>query len=153
MLFHDDGDYIAFLRLVAEARQTYPVRILALCLMPNHWHFLLWPTNDDDVPWFMKWLTGTHANYYRWKTNSQGQGAVYQSRYQDTVIEDSFHLAIAWRYVELNPVKARLVRMPEEWRWSSAAREGPITEILPMDEPPYPRAADWVDMEQDGECV
>jgi hypothetical protein len=53
----------------------------------------------------------------------------------------------------MNPVKAGLVATPELWPWSSAAREGPMAEILPMDEPPEPRPIDWIDMEQDGECV
>ena len=153
MLFHDDRDYIAFLELLAEARQVCPMRIFAMCAMPNHWHFLLWPKEDQDVPTFMHQLTTCHADYYRWKTNSRGEGAVYQSRYGDVVIESSWHLALAWRYVEMNPVKAGLAATPELWPWSSAAREGPMAEILPMDEPPEPRPIDWIDMEQDGECV
>jgi putative transposase len=153
ILFHSDDDYSAFLRIVAEARQVNPMRIVAMCAMPNHWHFLLWPKPDQDVPAFMHRMTTSHADYFRWKTESRGEGAVYQSRYTDIVIESSWHLAAAWRYVEMNPVKARLVTRPEEWPWSSAAREGPMTQILPMDEPPYPRPTGWIDMDQDGECV
>jgi putative transposase len=153
MLFHDDRDYIAFLELLAEAREACPMRIFAMCAMPNHWHFLLWPKPDQDVSEFMHQLTTCHAEYYRWKTNSRGQGAVYQSRFGDVVIESSWHLAAAWRYVEMNPVKAGLVASPELWPWSSAARDGPREQILPMDESPEPRSTDWIDMEQDGECV
>jgi putative transposase len=153
LLFHDDEDYIAFLRIAADARQVHPMQIIAICPMPNHWHFLLWPKPDQDVPAFMHYLTTRHANYYRWKTNTRSQGAVYQSRYGDIVIESSWHLAVTWRYIEMNPVKAGLVGRPELWPWSSASAHGPITEILPMDEPPYPRPTDLIDMEQDGECV
>jgi putative transposase len=149
MLFSGDEDYIAFLTLVAEAREATEMRIIATCLMFNHRHFLLWPKGDGDVPRFMHWLTAAHANFFRWKTDSRGEGAVYQSRYQDVVIEDSWHLMVAWRYVEMNPVKARLVSTPEQWRWSSAAREGPIRQILPMDEAPLPRPADWSDFVDD----
>ena len=44
-LFEDDGDYVAFERVLAEGSQRIPMRIVAYCLMPNHWHLILWPTS------------------------------------------------------------------------------------------------------------
>ena len=48
-LFDDEGDYAAFERVLAEAQQRVPMRLLAYCLMPNHWHLVLWPFGDGDL--------------------------------------------------------------------------------------------------------
>jgi REP element-mobilizing transposase RayT len=60
-LFQKDGDYHAFERVVLEALDKHPIRLLAFCLMPNHWHFVLWPEQDDDMTEFLRWLTHTHT--------------------------------------------------------------------------------------------
>jgi len=60
-LFDDGGDYAAFERVLAEAQQRVPMRLLAYCLMPNHWHLVLWPLRDGDLSRFMAWLTLTHT--------------------------------------------------------------------------------------------
>jgi putative transposase len=64
-LFETDDDYRAFLRVVGHALRWTPIRICGYCLMPNHWHFLLWPAGDDDLPRFMQRLTNTHVQ--RWQ--------------------------------------------------------------------------------------
>jgi len=63
-LFHKDEDYAAFERVMAAAFERVPIRILAYCLMPNHWHMVLWPRTDSELPEFVKWLTHTHTQ--RW---------------------------------------------------------------------------------------
>jgi putative transposase len=143
-LFSEQEDYSAFLSVVAEARAQKPMRILAYCLMPNHWHFLLWPSEDGAVSLFMQWLTGTHASRWRRHTGTRGQGAVYQSRFVDVAILDSAHLLSAWKYVERNPVEAGLVERAEQWPWSSAAhRSDPENAPLPLDPPPFPLPVNW----------
>ena len=143
LLFSNAEDYIVFVRLVAEARWRCPMRILAYCLMSNHWHFLLWPEADGDLQRFMHWLTGTHAQRWREERGTQGEGAVYQSRYQAVAIEDSWHLLTTWRYVECNPVKANLTARAEDWPWSSAAQQPPANGCLELDSPPCPLPQDW----------
>jgi putative transposase len=63
-LFQKDGDYLAFERVLGEARQRYEVPILGYCVMPSHWHLVLWPRADGDLSRFVGWLTLTHTQ--RW---------------------------------------------------------------------------------------
>jgi putative transposase len=63
-LFHEPSDYEAFVRVVKETLLIVSMRILAYCLMPNHWHFVLWPVLDDELSVFMHQLTTTHVR--RW---------------------------------------------------------------------------------------
>ena len=68
-LFAKDGDYEAFLRVLAEAVRRVEVRLLAYCIMPNHWHFVLWPKGDGELTAFLRWLTHTHTQ--RWHAHHQ----------------------------------------------------------------------------------
>lgn len=148
-LFDADDDYILFVRLLEEARSLHPMRILAYCLMPNHWHLLLWPEHDGDLSRYMHWLTGTHGRLWRHATATQGHGAVYQSRFSGVPIIDSWHLLIAWRYIERNPVAASLCDVAEVWPWSSAARGVDDNQRLLLDQPPFPLPSNWLDTVND----
>jgi putative transposase len=64
--FEDDGDFAAFERIVADAVTWYAMRLLAYCVIPNHFHLLLWPRGDGDISRFMQWLTLTHTQ--RWSS-------------------------------------------------------------------------------------
>src|SRR3974377_1772781 len=81
-LFHKDGDFLAFERVVEEALRTCPMRICAYCLLSNHWHFVLWPQHDGQLAAFMQQMTNTHVK--RWKEHHQevGYGHLYQGRYK-----------------------------------------------------------------------
>src|SRR4051812_20937884 len=81
-LFETDGDYLAFEQLLGEARSHHPMRIFAYCLMPNHWHLLLWPEPQHDLARFVKWLTATHAMRWNRTHENVGGGAVYQARFK-----------------------------------------------------------------------
>ena len=59
-IFSTERDYAAFEETVEETRRLYPMRILAYCLMPNHWHVVLWPEGDGDLSAFLQRLTNTH---------------------------------------------------------------------------------------------
>ena len=138
-LFRCSDDYAEFTRLTDEARCIRPMRIIAYCLMPNHWHFLLWPEKDDHLSKFMHWLTTTHATRWRRQSRTTGEGAVYQSRYTAVPVHHPFELVRAWWYVERNPVEAGLVSRAEDWPWSSAAQPSERSADLSMDTPPLPR--------------
>jgi putative transposase len=60
-LFEKDGDFDAFERVLVEAHHKHPTRLLAYCLMPNHWHFVVWPAADGELTAFLRWLTHTHT--------------------------------------------------------------------------------------------
>src|SRR5262245_24229590 len=82
VLFHSEGDYQWFLALMSNATTHCEMRVLAYCLMPNHWHLVLWPCNDGDLSRFMKKLSGAHASRLRASSKTQGYGHVYQGRFK-----------------------------------------------------------------------
>lgn len=123
-LFQKDGDYEAFERVLCEALDLHPTRLLAYCLMPNHWHLVVWPEKDDELTAFTRWLTHTHT--MRWHTHyhTQGTGHLYQGRFKSFPIAEDDHLYAVLRYVERNALRANLVQCAEAWRWCSLWRRG-----------------------------
>jgi len=126
LLFRDHGEYLAFKHLLVRALAVSPIRILAYCLMPNHWHFVLWPRTDEELTTFIRWLSMTHARALRRWRGTEGRGAVYQSRYRASVVETERYFYIGMRYVERNASRAGLVARAEEWPWSSASGAGRV---------------------------
>ncbi|MBI1375583.1 MAG: hypothetical protein GC159_22965, partial [Phycisphaera sp.] len=81
-LFDDEADYDAFQRVLGESVERRPdARLLGYCVMPNHWHLILWPRRDDDLSEFMRWLTVTHTQRWHAHRHSAGTGPVYQGRF------------------------------------------------------------------------
>lgn len=121
-IFNKDMDYKAFEDILMEVKVKQPIRILAYCLMPNHWHFVLYPFNDGDLSTFMHFLTLTHAK--RWHTHRQsiGEGHLYQGRFKSFPVQRDEHFLQVCRYVERNSLRAKLARKAELWHWSSAWR-------------------------------
>jgi putative transposase len=116
-VFFSDDDYAAYRDLVAEACARNSVRCLAWCLMPNHVHLILVPREPDSL---RAALADAHRRYSRQINFAKGwTGYLWQGRFASYPMDDA-HLMTAIRYVELNPVKARLVRRAEDWHWSSA---------------------------------
>ncbi len=143
-IFHKDSDYEAFLGVLAETQQHVPgMRLLSYCLMPNHWHLVLWPTKDGELSDFMHWLTLTHTQ--RWHAHYQniGGGHLYQGRFKSFPVQTDEHYLTLCRYVERNARRANLVRRAEKWRWGSLAQRlglgitpGPVLTAGPV---PWPR--------------
>jgi putative transposase len=98
------------------------MRILAYVIMPNHWHLVLYPRKDRDMSEFMRWITTTHVRQRRVATKSIGHGHLYQGTYKSFPIEEDKHLHDVIRYVEQNPLRAKLSDRAEEWMWSSLFR-------------------------------
>ncbi len=121
-IFANEQDYQDFETLLVEANELLDMRILAYCLMPNHWHLVLYPKKDKDLSEFMRWLTTTHARKYRVKTKSIGHGHLYQGSFKSFPIEDDQHCTTVIRYVEQNPLRAKLVQRAEDWKYSSLHR-------------------------------
>jgi len=127
-IFDTLSDYQAFERILAEGVERFHMRLLAYCLMPNHWHLVLYPRNDGDIGLFMGWLTNTHTR--RWHTTKHvvGHGHLYQGRYKSMICQEDRHFLILCRYVERNARKANLVVRAEEWQWGSVWRRERGTE-------------------------
>jgi putative transposase len=121
-IFDDDGDYAAFERILEETVENQPMRICAYCLMPNHWHLVLWPESDGDLAAFMHRLTNTHVQRWQQQKHLVGTGHVYQGRYKSFPVETDEYFYQVVRYVERNALRANLVQQAEEWRWSSLWR-------------------------------
>jgi putative transposase len=120
-LFAKPADYAAFERILAETQQRVPgVRLLAYCLMPTHWHLVLWPRRDGELSRFMRLLTVTHAQRLHAHRHTAGTGPIYQGRFKSFPVEaDDRHFLLLCRYVERNALNAELVRRAENWLWSS----------------------------------
>ncbi|MFT5036688.1 MAG: putative transposase [Candidatus Azotimanducaceae bacterium] len=84
-IFNIDKEYQHFESLLQEAKDLTDMRILAYCIMPNHWHLILYPRTDTHLSEFMSWLTSTHVRQHRTKTNTIGYGHLYQDRYKSDI--------------------------------------------------------------------
>jgi putative transposase len=121
-MFKKDADYIFFESLLEEGKELIDMRILAYCIMPNHWHLLLYPKNDGDMSDFMHWITTSHVRNYRSATDSVGYGHLYQGVYKSFPVETERYMQTVVRYIEQNPLRANLVKDAKAWRWSSLWR-------------------------------
>ena len=147
-LFKGAREYEHFLWLAQEAKRHHPVRMLAYVLMPNHWHFVMWPDEPSQVSRYFHRLTGAHAARTRVRSGTVGHGHVYQDRFRNIPIESDLHYFHALRYVEVNPLSARLVDRAEDWRWSSLSERLGGSRGL-VDDGPFPLPERWVDIVND----
>lgn len=114
-MFRREPDYEAFQRIMLEAHERHPIDILAYCLMPTHWHFVVYPQRDNQVTPFFRWLAHTHAMRWRVAHHTVGYGHLYQGRFKSFPVQTDRHLLTVLRYVERNPLPAKLVRRAELW--------------------------------------
>ena len=115
--FFDDSDFRAYVDLVKDLKVAAGVDILAYCLMPNHVHFIAVPKAKNSLAR----LFGTAHHRYAKRVNAihDWRGHLWQERFYSVVMDETHTLA-AMRYVELNPVRARMCKRAAEWVWSSA---------------------------------
>jgi putative transposase len=139
-VFHKEGDFEAFVKLLGQAQERVDVRLLAYCLMPNHFHLVVWPRQDGDLSDYMMWLLTAHVRRYHQHYHSCGH--VWQGRFRAFAIQEDDHLLTVLRYIERNPLRAGLVQRAEDWRWSSASRVAVGTRRL--DAGPVPRPEGWL---------
>lgn len=119
-IFHKDGDFEAFERVLAEGLERYPVALLTYCLMGNHWHLVAQPRTDDALGRFMGWIGVTHVRRHHEHYHSRGGGHLYQGRFKSFPVQEEGHFLTVCRYVEANAVRAGLVRRAEDWPWGGA---------------------------------
>ena len=137
-VFHQATDYQAFLALLRAANQRFPVALHGYCLMPNHFHLLVWPQTPTALSAYMQWVSCRYACDLRRRTNTRGHGHVFQRRFWSAPIEDRLGLLAVLRYIEANPSRACLVGRAEMWLWSSLCERerGPDVAVpLPFDLP------------------
>lgn len=152
-IFETEDDYKQFEAILGDAVEKYSMRLLAYCIMPNHWHLVLHPKQDGDLGLFMGWLTNTHTRRWHTAKDTVGQGHLYQGRYKSFLCEKDSHFLTLVRYVERNAKKANLVKKAEDWHWSSVWRreygspeQKKLLSSWPVDEPK--RYLDWLNQPQ-----
>src|SRR5438067_3845258 len=121
-LLQKPADYDAFERVMAEAMARHPTRLLTYCLMPNHWHMVIWPEKDGELTAFVRWLTHTHTMRWHAHYHTSGTGHVYQDRFKSFAIQQDEHLLNVRRHVERNALRAGLAGRAEEWPWGGLRR-------------------------------
>ena len=159
IMFRSKGEYAAFEQALEEAHARVPVRLLAYCLMPDHWHLVVWPRRARELSEFMRWLTVTHTRRWHAQRHVSGSGHLYQGRYRSFPVEPGEPLQEVIRYIESNPRRDKRVTKAEAWPWSSLAvriggkKHGRPTELGTgasgsigslLDEGPEPLSRGWV---------
>jgi putative transposase len=150
--FFGDSDYALYRDLLAENCRAAGVEVWAWCLMPNHVHLILVPSDPDGLRRALARVHRTYAGIIQARRKRTGH--FWQGRF-GAVAMDEPHLAAALRYVSLNPVRARLVERAQDWRWSSTRahlrnRDDGVTALKPVSDR-FPRFADLLDSEPEAD--
>ena len=148
-MFEKDQDYLAFLRVMRDTLAKKPMRILSFCLMPNHWHLVLWPQRDGELAAFMQAVTTMHVRRWRLNRHSVGEGHLYQGTYKSFPVQDDDHFLAVCRYVERNALRGNLVERAEHWLWGTLWQRH--QRVSPEDYPaihewPLPRPRNWTSL-------
>jgi putative transposase len=120
-VFFDEGDYAAFLKAIGDLKQRRPFEFFGYCLMPNHVHLLIRPL-ETPISRLMQSLLVSHTQRYH--RCHQSGGHVWQGRFKSPIVQDGDHLLTVLRYIEANPLRARMVESAGEYRWSSFGAHG-----------------------------
>jgi putative transposase len=150
--FFGDDDYALYRDLLAAHCRAAAVEVWAWCLMPNHVHLILVPTNQDGLRRALARVHRAYAGIIQARRKRSGH--FWQGRF-GAVAMDEDYLAAALRYVALNPVRAHLARRAQDWRWSSTrahlrGRDDGVTALHPIKDR-FPRFADLLATDADPE--
>lgn len=116
-IFHRPEDFRFYLDVSQKYKRKYPALIYHYCLMANHIHLLLQVIHGEDLKKLMQGVNQTYSNYY--KRSYAHTGHLWQGRYKSFLIEKDSYLLECGRYIERNPVRAKLIEDPKDWPWSS----------------------------------
>lgn len=120
LIFFNPGNYEYCLRLVKRYYQQYDVSMIAYCLMPNHYHFLLKQEADTPLSKFINVLFNAYVAYVQAVNRQQNRkGTLFEGRFRHVWVDREEYLIHLCRYIHLNPVKGKLVSHPEEWLYSN----------------------------------
>jgi REP element-mobilizing transposase RayT len=116
-IFANDGNYLFLLRRVQRFLVDYPLTVIAYCLMPNHYHFLLRPEEDGALSPFIQRLFNSYTQAFN--KQQRRSGTLFQGRAKSVLVDTDEYVLHLCRYIHLNPVRAGLVAHPGEWPYSS----------------------------------
>lgn len=117
--FFADEDYHAYLHHLGEGALRYGCAVHAYVLMTNHVHLLLTPENEDGLSKLMRYLGSRYVQYVNFVYRRRG--TLWEGRFKSSLVDAESYLLRCYRYIELNPVRADMVKRPEDYRWSSYA--------------------------------
>ncbi|MCL5999371.1 MAG: transposase [Chloroflexi bacterium] len=117
MIFFNPGNYEYCLRLSKQYAQKYGIAIIAYCLMPNHYHFLIRQETEQPPSKFINALFSAYVQAVN--VQQQRKGTLFESRFRHVTVDREEYLTHLCRYIHLNPVKANLVDQPSEWPYSN----------------------------------
>jgi putative transposase len=140
-IFRKPGDFLAFVDLMIEAKEHAELDVFGYCLMSNHWHMVVRPRRDHDLAGYFSWLTNTHVKRYR-AHYRRTCGHLYQGRYKSFAVEEDAYLRTLLRYVEANPLRAKMTERAEQWPWSSLGCDKSVAAKL-LDPWPIDRPRQW----------
>ena len=116
-VFFEDSDYRAYLTWLGEAARRYDCAIHAYVLMTNHVHLLATPRDQHGISQMMQYIGRRYVPYINHTYGTSG--SIWEGRYKASLIHDEPYLLTCMRYIELNPVRAKMTRSPGQYRWSS----------------------------------
>jgi putative transposase len=143
-VFHKRADYVRFSEMMQQACERLPLRVVSWCLMPNHFHMVLWPHADGDLSRWMQWLMTCHVRRYHRHYDSSGH--VWQGRFKAFPLQQNLHYLSVLRYVEANPLRAGLVERAEDWEWSSLYTLVDPVRYRFLAHGPVERPANWLNL-------
>jgi putative transposase len=141
-IFHEHADYAHFVALMREAHERIPLPVLAVSLMPNHFHLVVRPQSAAELPDWMHWLFTTHVRRFHLKHQSVGR--IWQGRYKAFVVQEDKHLLTVMRYVERNALRAGMVARAEDWLWGSLRWRYRDQEPFPLARSPVRLPSNWI---------
>ncbi len=144
-IFHKPADFRAFLALMVQATRRVTMRILAYCIMRNHFHLVLWPHKGVDLSAYMQVLMNLHIQRYLLHYPPSSPGHIYQGRFTNSLVQDGDSYLTVMRYVEANALSAGLVSRAEHYMWSSASPHALDPDRPLLADGPIPKPVDWVD--------
>jgi len=115
-LFRDEEDYQVYLNILKEIKEKIEYEIYCYCLMTNHVHMVI-ETGEISIGNIMKRINMIYSIYFNKKYNLIGH--LFQDRYRSELIEEDKYILEVSRYIHLNPVRANMVKKPEDYEWSS----------------------------------
>lgn len=134
-IFADEHDKEQFLEVFASVVKRYNWLCHAYCLMDNHYHILI-ETPDSNLSMGMRQLNGVYTQEYNRRHSKPGH--LFQGRYKSVLVQKENYLLELCRYIVLNPVRAKMVNRPEDWKWSSYMATAGLRDV------PKHLTVDWI---------
>ncbi len=116
-VFLEDEDFEKYLGLIYRFKKKYEFKLFAYCLMTNHVHLLINPTEKGTISRIMQSITVAHTRHYHFKYRRSGH--IWQGRFSSPIVSADEYLLNVMRYIEQNPLRAKMVAHPGDYRWSS----------------------------------